>query len=170
MIDVSEEQNGPSGQVEIIGKSFVKSNGEATFVCPACQGVKLASVGQFRERQHQVKVRCSCSHVFKVSLDFRQCYRKPTQLTGIYHMEPPAVGGGIARICNISRSGLCLEVKGVHALSKGQKGRIDFALDDKKRTELRKEFIIRVVNGGTIGCEFIQHAAFEKELGFYLRF
>lgn len=168
--DVSEDQKNTTGHEENIGKAFVKDNGEATFVCPACQNVKLATVGHFRERQHRLKVKCSCSHVFKVNLEFRQCFRKPTQLTGTYHMHSPAVGGGHARICNLSRNGLCFEVRGIHTLSKGQKGQMDFTLDDKKLTKLHKEFIIRAVNGNKIGGEFLQQAAFEKELGFYLRF
>lgn len=151
-------------------KAFVNEEGQATLVCPHCSSVKNVSVGQFRERQHKLKVRCSCSTVFTVNLDFRRCFRKPTKLEGIYDMIPPAVGGGKVLVANLSIDGACFEVAGLHKLSIGQKGHINFTLDDRKMTRLKREFVIRMVSGNAIGCEFKKTLAFEKELGFYLRF
>lgn len=155
---------------EHTGKSFVNEQGHATIVCPACNNPKVVSVGHLRERQHQVRLKCSCQHIFKINLDFRQCYRKQTKLTGTYIMHPPATGGGLASIHNISLSGICFQTRGVHKLVPGNKGHIDFTLDNKKMTHLHKEFIIRTVNGNLIGCEFKKDQAFDKELGFYMRF
>jgi hypothetical protein len=168
--DVIDQQKFLTRHDEIAGKSFVKEDGQVTIVCPQCNSLKTVPVAQYRERQHKLKVKCSCSHVFKVNLDFRQCYRKPTSLTGTYNMFPPATGGGLAKIHNLSLSGICFEVKGIHNLRTGQKGYIDFTLDNKKTTHLHKEFIIRSVQDNIVGCEFKKDAAFEKELGFYMRF
>lgn len=151
-------------------KAFVNVDGQTTLVCPYCSSVKTVSVGQFRERQHKLKVRCSCSNVFSVNLDFRKCFRKPTRIEGLYDMIPPAVGGGKVLVVNLSIDGACFEVGGLHKLSIGQKGHIDFTLDDRKATRLKREFVIRMVSGSSIGCEFKKTNAFEKELGFYLRF
>lgn len=151
-------------------KAFVNVDGKTTLVCPECNTVKTVSVGQLRQRQHKVKVRCPCSNIFKVNLDFRKCFRKPTSLEGMFDMVPPAIGGGKVKVINLSLDGLCFEVTGYHRLDIGQKGNIDFTLDDRKGTRLKREFTIRMVSGNKIGCEFKKSAAFEKELGFYLRF
>lgn len=85
-------------------------------------------------------------------------------------MTLPAVGGGKAKILNISLNGACFEVSGIHKIQIGQTGWVDFTLDDRKATHLKRDFIIRAVVGNAIGCEFKKSQAFEKELGFYLRF
>lgn len=151
-------------------RSFVRGDGNATIVCPNCSSVKIVPVSQYKERQHRLQVRCSCSHVFKINLDFRQCFRKSTKLKGIYGLHPPAVGSGQVEILNLSLSGLCFEVKGFHRIEVNQKGRIDFALDDRKQTRLVREFVVKSVTGKLIGCQFRKERQFEKELGFYLRF
>lgn len=151
-------------------RAFVRPDGNATLVCPQCNSIKIVPVSQYKERQHRLQVRCACSNVFKINLDFRQCYRKNTNLTGTYALHPPAVGGGRVKILNLSLTGVCLEISGVHKIKVGQKGRIDFTLDNKKQTRLIREFTVRSVTGNLIGCEFKKEQQFEKELGFYLRF
>lgn len=151
-------------------KAFVNEDGHTTLVCPNCNSVKSVNAGPFRERQHRLKVRCSCSKVFAVNLDFRKCFRKPTQLEGVFDMTPPASGGGKVTIINLSLEGACFEVIGIHRLETAQKGTINFTLDDRKNTRLKRDFIVRMVKGNKIGVEFKKAQAFQKELGFYLRF
>lgn len=162
---VPKQYNDPSAE-----RAFVRADGNATIVCPGCGTVKIVPVGQYKERQHRLQVRCSCSHIFKINLDFRQCFRKPTNLSGIYGLHPPAVGGGVVQVLNLSLSGLCFEVSGVHKITIGDKGRIDFTLDNRKKTRLVREFVVRSITGKMIGCQFKKEQQFEKELGFYLRF
>lgn len=168
--NVSVQNKSLKNNANIVERTFVRDDGKATLICPKCNSLKIIPVGQYRERQHNLQVRCSCSHAFKISLDFRQSFRRPTVLSGVYNLFPPASGGGQTEIKNISLGGICFGVKGSHSMQVGQKGRIDFILDNKKKSPLKKEFIIRSVTGNTIGCEFKQDQAFEKELGFYLRF
>ncbi len=153
----------------IITKSFVKPDDGATIVCPACSTVKAISVKQFRNRSHLIKVKCKCGHTFKVQLEFRRYYRKKTDLTATYDLLAPAVGGGIVHLINLSLSGACFEVRGIHELHIGQKGTIAFTLDNRKQTALFKNVTIQTVKGNRIGCKFVDDTAFEKELGFYLR-
>ncbi len=150
-------------------KSFVKSGDEATIVCPQCNSAKVIAVRQFRQRLHMLKVKCRCGYTFKVQLEFRRHYRKQTDLPGTYDVVPPAVGGGKAKVLNLSLSGACFEIRGVHDLKIGQKGVLVFTLDNRKETVLSKNIRIISVTGNRIGSEFISDQAFEKELGFYLR-
>ena len=150
-------------------KSFVRENGDAAIVCPNCQKVKNISVTSFSKRRTSLKVQCSCNQLFKVNLDYRQSYRKPTSLVGTYYLYTQATGVNVAKIKNLSFDGICLEMGGIHPVQTGQRGFVDFTLDDKKRTQIKKEFLIRSVTGNQIGCKFKKDQAFEKELGFYLR-
>jgi len=149
-------------------KSFVKSDDETMIVCPACDTAKAISATQFRHRQHIVKVKCKCGHVFKVHLEFRRHFRKPTDLEGMYDLNPPAVGGGKIKVINLSLSGACFEVRGIHDMKTGQQGSLVFTLDNRKETVLFKKVIIKTVTANRIGCEFVEDRAYEKELGFYL--
>jgi hypothetical protein len=150
-------------------KSFVQSGDEATIVCPQCNSAKIIAVRQFRQRLHMLKVKCRCGYSFKVQLEFRRHYRKPTDLSGLYDPLPPAIGGGKAKVINLSLSGACFELRGVHDLKIGQKGVLVFSLDNKKETVLTKNIHIKTVTGNRIGGEFFEDQAYEKELGFYLR-
>jgi len=149
-------------------KSFVKEDDEAMIVCPQCDTAKTISAAQFRHRQHLVKVKCKCGYLFKVHLEFRRHHRKTTELEGMYDVDPPAIGGGKIKVINLSLSGACIEVRGVHDLKVGHHGSLVFTLDSPKETVLFKKVIIKTVNGNRIGCEFVQNRAYEKELGFYL--
>ena len=137
-------------------------------VCPTCDTAKAISVAQFRNRQHLIKVKCKCGNVFKVHLEFRRHFRKPTDLEGTYDLTPPAIGGGKIKVINLSLTGACFEVRGIHDMKIGQKGSLVFTLDNRKQTILFKQVVIVTVNGNRIGCEFVEDRAFEKELGFYL--
>jgi hypothetical protein len=150
-------------------KSFVKSGDEATISCPQCNSTKIIAVRQFRQHLHMLNVKCRCGYSFKVQLEFRRHYRKETELQGIYNSVPPAISGGKAKIINLSLSGACFELRGVHDLKIGQKGVLIFTLDNRKEAVLTKNIFIRTVTGNRIGGEFIEDRAFDKELGFYLR-
>lgn len=149
-------------------KAYVKADNKATIVCPECNITKSISVEAFRDKAHTVKIRCQCTHTFKLQLEFRRHFRKDTELHGTYELAPPGIGGGKATVVNLSLSGACFEVKGLHDLKAGQKGSLVFTLDNRKETILYKQVVIKSVSDGLIGCEFVEDQAYRKELGFYL--
>lgn len=152
-------------------KAFVNEDGHTTLVCPECRAVKSISAVQYRGWLHNLKVRCSCSQVFEVNLDFRQTFRRTTNLTGTYTLFAPASGAGTAQIRDLSLSGASFIISsGAQGLEAGSRGRLEFTLDDKKKTRLIREFVIQYIKGRTVGCSFRKDQAFDKELGFYLRF
>ena len=149
-------------------KAFVRANDTVTIVCPVCKSPKNAAVGAFRDKSHYLKVRCSCDTVFTVHLDFRQHYRKQTDLPGTFRsINPPGMGGEI-HIKDISVSGIGFTINGVQVLERGNTLALTFTLDDKRKTKLTKEVVVRTVQGDFVGCRFVETKAYEKELGFYL--
>ena len=152
-----------------VQKAFVDTQGNATIKCPQCGIIKHLPVTQYRGRQHALKVRCNCNYAWNLLLDFRRHYRKKTELSGTYTLDAPTNGGGRLTVVNISRSGVGFEVTGLHAIMIGQKARLQFTLDNKKKTHIDKHVVIISVKNGYVGCEFLDDRVFEKDLGFYLQ-
>ncbi|MDD2463618.1 MAG: PilZ domain-containing protein [Desulfobulbus sp.] len=151
-------------------KVYVRENNTATLVCPSCRAVKHIDAGRYRVLRHTFSVRCRCQHVFSVLLDFRRSYRKQTNLHGTYEIiSEGGVGGGIIHISNISRGGLGFTVSGIHRIEKEQLLQVEFQLNDKKKTVLKKQAVVRTVDKNNIGCEFKSDADLEKALGFFLQ-
>ena len=151
-------------------KAFVRPDNSTTITCPVCNMPKNASVGSFKDKNHNIKVKCNCGAVFMVHLDFRQHYRKETELAGTYKcIKPSGMGGGSIVIRDISLGGIGFTVTGRHVIYKGQVLALNFTLDDKKKTSLNKEVIVQSVNNDFIGCRFTDNQLFEKALGFYLQ-
>ena len=149
-------------------RSFVKQDNQARIVCPFCATSKTLSVEKFKHRQHKLRVKCKCGHVFNIQLEFRRHHRKSTKLEGAYGVTESSIGGGKIKVINLSLSGASFEMPGRHNLQVGQKGNLVFTLDDRNKTALKKKVVVRTIKGNIIGCEFIEDRAFQKELGFYL--
>jgi hypothetical protein len=151
-------------------KAFVRQDDTTTIICPTCKMTRNVSVGAYRNKQHLLKIRCTCGNRFTVHIDFRDYYRKVTKLPGLYRIIKPAgKGSGSVQIRNISLSGIGFTVEGLHMLEPEQTLELEFQLNDKKQTSLVKQVRICTVDKNYIGCEFIHQEALEKALGFYLR-
>lgn len=150
-------------------KVFVHPDDQTTIVCPDCNSARTLSVQQFRHRQHLLKVKCKCGHIFKAMLEFRQKYRKKTDLDGNYSLDPKSGTNQVVKVVNLSLSGACFETRGIPNLQIGQKGTLIFTLDNRKQTVIQKQVIVRTINNRRVGCEFIADRAFETDLGFYIR-
>ncbi len=160
-----------------IVKTFVRQDGSATVVCPACGRSKVMPASAIRPGL-KIKARCVCNIEFYVTFEFRCNYRKAVQLPGTYTLLPPNHGGGEMMVTDISRNGIKLHLPSGHGLTPGQRIEIKFQLDDKRQSEIQRQVVMRHVLGHGVvlgqvlgtdaGCEFIEHDFFDKVLGFYL--
>ncbi len=151
-------------------KVHVRDNNTATLVCPACGLVRHVSAEKLLLARHTISIRCRCQHVFSVLFDFRRHFRKQTSLPGTYIVTSEGgLGGGIIHINNISRGGLGFTVSGLHRIEMGQELMIEFQLNDRKRTQLKKQAIVKSVEQNTIGCQFKDRTELERDLGFFLQ-
>jgi len=148
----------------------VRADNSATLTCPECGLVKHFSAAPYYSMRHMMTVRCSCKASFPILLNFRRNFRKQTNLPGTYQIiSPGSVGGGIMQVTNISRGGAGFTVSGVHNLAKDQEILIEFQLNDKKQTILKKQAVVRSVRQNVIGCEFRGSDELDKALGFFLQ-
>lgn len=150
----------------------------AAIKCPHCECIKLVSVDKFRGVKHSLKVKCNCNNSFSVSLDFRERYRKSTNIDAKYvkiDSDIKATDNKVepnlkCKVADLSLSGLALTIMGSHELQVGDELMVEFTLDDRSNTHIKRKADIRVVGQGFVGCQFDESDSptYDKALGFYL--
>lgn len=123
--------------------------------CPQCGRLNRVdfSVIQGPEKGN-LQINCSCNSAIPISIDFRQHYRKETNLDGIYSNLSNEKEKGKMQIMNLSMSGIGFTVQGSDAFSVGDQLELNFALDDDKQSEFEVEVIVRHITDNKVGCEF----------------
>jgi predicted RNA-binding Zn-ribbon protein involved in translation (DUF1610 family) len=153
-------------------KVFITSKNTATFVCPECGNTSIVDVSKYAtiDKKVTVKCRCTCSHNFTVALEKRRQYRKETNLPGVYYfdMGHGDVDKGNMQVVDISSNGLKLKLSVERKFDNGDRLRVEFHLDDKRRTLVRKEVIVRNVFKNLVGTSFSPSQGDDPSLGFYL--
>lgn len=156
-------------------KAFITRDNKVTFACPQCKGVRTVDVTQYKalEKAVKIKVHCPCGHDYPVMLERRKQYRKAVNLPGtftrIFNGRP--AGRGTMVVKDVSRNGLQLRVNDANHMNLGDTLEVDFKLDDKKRSPIHKEVVIRKIVGYDLGTEFTSidaGNASDKAIGFYL--
>ena len=155
---------------DTVKKLYVDPDGMATFICPKCGESRRESVVQYKDETGPIRVGCKCSNVYEVRLEFRKYFRKKTYLDGLYFRasQPGALGKMIVK--DLSFGGCRFETMNAHMLDRGEEIRIEFELDDARRSMIRKRAVVSDIEGRSIGCKFTHPPGFvDPELGFYLR-
>ncbi len=153
-------------------KIFVNDEGTAVFTCPTCNASKSNDVTKLLKLEKAVRVRCrcSCGTRYTAILERRKYFRKPVHLSGRYYTRDQKKKGPVT-VIDISRVGLKLRLWAPSGLKTGDRIIVEFQLDDKNRTDIKKELVIRSMSGDQLGAEFysIDPAnVYDKALGFYL--
>lgn len=153
-------------------KVFISTNNTATFVCPQCGNVTTTNVSKYAsiEQKVTVKCRCNCGNNFKVSLEKRRQYRKSTDLPGVYYhrLDNGDIGKGNMRVVDISSNGFKLKLSVPQNFTIGETLKVEFHLDDSRRTHIEKEVIVRNVKTNLVGTSFAITEGDDPHLGFYL--
>lgn len=153
-------------------KVYITSKNTATFICPECQRSTTVDVSKYAniDKKVKVNVKCACEAAFTVELEKRRKYRKATNLPGqyTYHPEGGPHYNGSMRIVDISSTGLKVELNVERSMNVGNMMDVEFHLDDKKRTLIKKKVIIRNVKKSSVGVSFREQDMDDSALGFYL--
>jgi predicted RNA-binding Zn-ribbon protein involved in translation (DUF1610 family) len=156
----------------MIQKVFITSKNTATFVCPQCGNATVANVAKYAaiDKKVTVKCTCPCGHRYSVSLEKRRQYRKETDLPGFYYyrMRNGITDKGSMRVVDISTSGFKLKLGVERHFDAGERLRVEFYLDDKRRTFIKKEVIVRNIKKNLVGTSFAPNQGDDPALGFYL--
>ncbi|MGD8529970.1 MAG: PilZ domain-containing protein [Syntrophobacterales bacterium] len=141
---------------------------KAALKCLQCGTTRTVNAAKLDNPRGSLKARCKCGAAFHVIFEVRKAYRKETRLHGNYLKDSAGGEQGGIIVRNISRSGIGFTTLTRHNLKQGDKVKLKFTLDDKRRSEIEKTGVVKVVNDKSIGCQFTDSDYQDETLGFYL--
>ncbi|SPD74020.1 Type IV pilus assembly PilZ [uncultured Desulfobacterium sp.] len=159
----------------MIQKIFVSDNNIAIFVCPNCNVSKSADVSKYKRINKSVKltIKCPCGNVYSVLMEMRRHYRKQVSIPGkyVFNSFHGKVQNGALTVVDISRRGLGLNFRTIPPIQIGSVFVVEFNLDDKQHTLIKKQVSVMRLVGQFVGVEFCSidpSDPSDKALGFYL--
>jgi hypothetical protein len=148
---------------------FVDDKGMVYLLCPFCGEGSKRPVEQFMHIHKPITISCSCGNTYDVQIDARKTYRKETSLEGLYAKLASPGDFESMTVVNLTFSGCGLLAYKEPSLKEGDWIKLAFKLDDAKRTQIKRNAVVRRVIGNYIGCQFKATAAYDPDIGFYLR-
>ena len=148
-------------------KAYVNAENQATICCPGCGFTRTLDVAKLSSSQKKYRISCRCGNKFGLTFEFRRSYRKKVNFPGKYVSMQDGHGGDCT-IEDISITGVGLTCLFAHNVSKGDILEVQFSLDNRKKTHLRKKVEVMVVREQYLGTRFCNQTHPDKALGFYL--
>jgi len=153
-----------------IKKLYVTADGTVTFICPKCGSMRKEPAQKYKDHKGTLKIECSCSHSYEVQLEFRKFYRKETNIDGLYIRSSYAGDWGKMVVKNLSMGGCGFETWKKSTLVRGEEIKIEFTLDDRRGSTIKKKAIVTEVEDRYVGCKFVEPpGTYDPDLGFYLK-
>ncbi len=150
-------------------EAFVNKENYTSFTCPFCQHTHRISVATLQGKKHRLTAKCICKKRFELRLNFRQFYRKSVNLTGeVINVSTGSRDWFSITVKDLSMSGIRFKVVGLKNIETGQRLHVRFTLDDQQASVIDKEVRVVDIRDDHYGCEFLNLAYEEKELGYYL--
>ena len=151
-----------------VSKIYVIDN-TAVLICPYCGAWKRILADPFRGEKHKLKVKCFCKETFKVFLEFRKKVRKKIFLQGTYIDHSLKGSRCDMTILDISLIGFSFSSLGASTLQIDDELSVEFTLDSKNRTDIKRDVIVRNIYPERVGCEFeLSGGTFDGPLGQYV--
>lgn len=156
-------------------KIFVNDNKTIHVSCPKCGHGRNKDVSKYLDlsldQAIQFKYHCPCGHSFSLQVERRRYVRKKVNFKGtlIFNRQKYNIMILDILVLDISRYGLKIKLVDKFKIEKGQRITINFQLDDKYRSKVSKEAVVKNLNFPTIGVEFLSHNHYDK-FGAYILF
>ncbi|MBT8351812.1 MAG: PilZ domain-containing protein [Deltaproteobacteria bacterium] len=156
-------------------KVFVSSDHTITFKCPKCNEPKTVDVSSHEnlEKAERVKVKCACGNIYFALIEKRKQFRRTTNFPGTFtHIvsDIPKDKGTMV-VTDVSRTGLRIKINTKRDFFLGDKLMVEFHLDDKNKSLIKKECIIKKDFGLEFGIEFTSVHPSDpsyRAIGFYM--
>jgi hypothetical protein len=156
----------------MLQKVYITNSNQATFICPKCEKTKTVDVTKYAKMDQTVKVKskCSCGNTWTSVLEKRKQYRKGVNFVGVYThiVAGKEVDRGNMAIIDLSAGGVKLKLNVARDFNPGDLLKIEFQLDDNKKTLITKTVVIRNISGVYVGAAFRDTDPYDPVLGFYL--
>jgi hypothetical protein len=150
-----------------VKKIFINAKGMIFLLCPFCGENSEKPAKQFPIHQ-PVSISCSCGKTYEFQIETRNEFRKQTSLEVFYwKLDSPDIRQKAA-IVDLSLNGFCLRISGEHTLQSNDLIRVNFKLDNERRTKIDREASVCWIAGNNIGCQFTATPPFDPNVGFYV--
>jgi hypothetical protein len=151
-------------------KVYVNSKQQVSITCEACGKTYTRKVPLHIRGNTLVKARCQCGNDLEVAFEFRQAYRKSTNLPGKLQKPGNKASQQAAEVKNLSQSGIRFATCQWHNIHQNDILKVNFILDNSQSSQVNKQVIVKYVNQQGIGAEFCpeDQLSYQKEIGFYL--
>lgn len=136
-------------------KVFVNNDNIATFECPKCEKKITMNFSSYMNINEilMMECRCRCGHSNTVVVERRKFRRRTVKIPGVYALRKGNIKGRMT-VKDLSRGGLKFELESEKNMKVGDKLFVKFALDDPKKTLIKKDVLIRSIFGRYVGSEF----------------
>lgn len=154
----------------MIQKLFVDKYNTVHVVCPKCGRKRDKNVSTYLDLALDqaicLKYNCPCGHHLSLLIERRRYIRKNVRLSGqlIFARQKYNM-----LVLDISRYGLKMKLLGRAKVEKNCKITTEFLLDNKTKSKVFKEAVVRNVSFPTVGAEFLSHNHYDK-FGAYILF
>jgi hypothetical protein len=138
-------------------------------VCEKCGRVQRIQVAE-TTREHTIKIKCECRHIFSVGIDQRRHYRKEVSLPGIFERVCPGnAENGRVIVQDISQNGVGFLIYTKRKVNVDDVLNLKFALDDPHSSRIDVRGTVKIVKDRYVGVELDRpNEHTQKILGFYL--
>lgn len=139
-------------------KVYADENGLVLFVCPKCSDVQNGHAQVYKENgpKWPVKIHCKCGNTYNVIVERRKFPRKETKFDGIYSTASNPDNREKIIVKNISMQGCGFETLNPTLLNADEEIKIEFKLDDDKKSLIRERAIIHFRYKNYVSCKFIE--------------
>jgi len=156
----------------MVKRVAITDSNKASFICPKCNKIKIVDVSKFAFMNGTAKVhaKCSCGHKWTSMLEKRKQFRKAVNFSGTYEYikNNKVVDRGGMQLVDLSTGGAKVKLTAERDLKIGAYLNLEFHLDDKKCTMIKRRVKIQSINGTYIGTTFNSADGIGPDLGFYL--
>ena len=151
-------------------KIYVTPHQQVSITCDECFGTYTSAAPKHVRGNAVVKARCRCGKDLEVIFEFRQAYRKPTQLHGQLQPYGTHDGRQAIQVHNLSQKGIQFATRAWRKIQPGDVLTLTFALDNPQRSKIDKQVEVKYVGEQMIGAQFCaeDEYAYQKEIGYYL--
>lgn len=150
-------------------KVFFSPNNMAQFKCPKCGDTKAVNVSKYISSNNDPKLKCicKCGHIYTAVLERRKEGRKLLNLEGNYVLLKSNKRGKMI-VKNLSPTGILIMLDGLYELEPIHKILLEFALDNKEKTFIRKEAVIVQTKKNYVHAKF-DSKELDSKIDIYLR-
>ena len=156
----------------MVEKAFITRDNTAIFACSACNRQHIVDVTEYLDlpEKTKIKITCKCGHSWSVLLEKRRFYRKEVKFPGryTYRTEGKPTFEGNMTVADISRRGLKVILHEKREFKAGDWLEVEFRLDNKPRTRVKRMTIIKNAFGLNLGLAFPDHKHEDPDIGFYM--